>query len=59
MESARRLWAANDEFIEMAKREGWAPEKDEEVRDWEMVGADLQDAFCHLPVMLQEVCNCI
>ena len=25
----------------------------------EMIGADLQDAFCHFPVMKEEVSNCI
>ena len=59
LESARRLWASNDDFIELAKKEGWVPDDVQEMKDWEMVGADLQDAFCHFPVMLQEVSNCI
>ena len=59
LESARRLWAANDDFIKLAKKEGWCPEKEDEMREYEMVGADLQDAFCHFPVMLEEVSNCV
>ena len=35
------------------------PEREKDMKDWEMLGADLQDAFCHFPVVLQEVLNCI
>lgn len=59
LEGARRMRSDSMEFVKAAQREGWAPEKEEEMYEWELVGADLQDAFCHFPVALQEVSNCI
>ena len=59
LEAARRLWANNDAFTMVAQQEGWAPEDLNLMKDWEMVGADLADAFCHFPVRLDEVSNCI
>jgi hypothetical protein len=59
LEAARRLNANSTEYIKAAKREGWMPDKEEDMYEWELVGADLQDAFCHFPVALQEVANCI
>lgn len=59
LEGARRLRANSMEYVKAAKREGWMPEKEEEMYEWELVGADLQDAFCHFPVDKREVSNCI
>ena len=35
------------------------PEREEELHEWELIGADLADAFCHLLVAKEELANCI
>ena len=59
LQGARRLYRFQDELKGLAQREGWMPEKEQELHQWELIGADLADAFCHFPVAREELANCI
>eukprot|EP00438_Fugacium_kawagutii_P032452 Skav223756 [mRNA] locus=scaffold3575:525258:528900:- [translate_table: standard] len=56
---ARRLWMRSDDLKAQAQAEGWLPENEADLLQWEIIGADLADAFCHFPVSPGEVSNCI
>jgi hypothetical protein len=59
LQGARRLYSFQDDLKALAEREGWMPEKEADLHKWELVGADLADAFCHFPVDRDELSNCI
>jgi len=59
LEAARRLYKHHEAFVALAQKEGWATEDQQQMSEWELVGADLQDAFCHFPVAKEEVSNCV
>ena len=59
IQGARRLWSWREELHRQAADERWSYEREEELDEWEVVGADLADAFCHYPVHADEVSNCV
>ena len=59
IQGARRLWAWREELHRQAADERWQYENEEELDEWEIVGADFKDAFCHFPVHLEEIGNCV
>ena len=59
LQGARRLYRYQDELKALADREGGMPEKEVDLHQWELIGADLADAFCHFPVSREELGNCI
>ena len=59
VEGARRLWSFRKELHDQAEAEGWMPEDPGALNDWELIGADLSDAFCHYPVCSAELPNCL
>ena len=59
LQSVRRLWGWRDELHRQAADEKWEYEREEELDEWEVVGADFADAFCHYPVHVDEVPNCV
>ena len=59
VDGARRLWSFRKELRAQAEAEGRMPENPEELEEWEIIGADLSDAFCHYPVCAAELPNCL
>lgn len=57
LEAARRLYKHSGDFTAVAQKEGWMPEDAQQMHEWELIGADLQDASCHFPVAKEEVSN--
>jgi len=57
--SSQGLYRYQDELKALADREGWMAEKEVDLHQWELIGADLADAFCHFPVSREELGNCI
>ena len=59
LQGAKRLYRDRDELKDTAEIEGWMPESEADLHQWELIGADLADAFCHYPVAKEELGNCV
>ena len=62
VDSFRFLWKTRDRMAIKAKDEEWTLDEDRPeggIYDFEMITADLSDAYCHLPVHPEEHANCL
>ena len=62
VDSFRYLWKSRDRMAIKARDEEWILDEDRPdggIYDFEMITADLSDAYCHLPVHPEEHANCL
>ena len=62
VDSFRYLWKTRDRMAIKARDEEWVLDDerpDGGIYDFEMITADLSDAYCHLPVHPEEHANCL
>ena len=62
VDSFRYLWRTRDRMVTKARDEEWVLDEerpDGGIYDFEMITADLSDAYCHLPVHPEEHANCL